>query len=564
MYNYLTKDEDTYNIVLNKNPISIYTEDDLSDLDIKETYYTGFKGNTVSDRLNAVRQSSTIGLPVTTNKNKAKGALLAKGKIKFHNVLKLDIDSATPEAVQEELNKNMDSLIKIDKVLGKEIIKATNDNLQLRDDVLNDDPTKTSEKEDVIARSKSFLVRHELLKLGYDAIKTKEGYTLLRENQFLPTEINKKGFKGGGLTSTLNRRQGLYDGGNPLDNVEDHSFADEELSNQLREYNFNRLNIKDENREEAIRWLKILNGAVVLAESSNTWDATTGILDNTASGGYQMTDPQVITASDRVLNILLRNKNFRSDIKGKKDQQGNLITAATLRAMEYKKLSREEQLLYAPEWLLEASKGNTRALNLTPKRQQILFEGNMFEAKGSDKVVKPLLKGDKAAMDKFYYNFHHTRPDKKVKANWERALKNILFKQGSRQKNNKGGLVSALQRRKGLKDGGKPLDNVKESKYELNKKFLEGIHKYAIENNATGVDEKTGKTISMLTATVGDAPDSHYIVNRWNPNTRKIETDEQILKRIKPLIKNGTIRSYLTSEEAELERAKMREEILDE
>ena len=213
MYSYLTKDEDTYNIVLNKNPISIYTEDDLSNLDITETYYTGFKGNTVSDRLNAVRQSSTIGLSVTTNKNKAKGALLAAGKIKFHNVLKLDIDSATPEAVQEELNKNMDSLIKIDKVLGKEIIKATNDNLQLRDDVLNDDPTKTSEKEDVIARSKSFLVRHELLKLGYDAIKTKEGYTLLRENQFLPTEINKKGFKGNGLVSTLYRRQGLHGGG---------------------------------------------------------------------------------------------------------------------------------------------------------------------------------------------------------------------------------------------------------------------------------------------------------------------------------------------------------------
>ena len=213
MYSYLTKDEDAYNIQFNSNPISIYTEEDLPDLDIKETYYTGFKDNTVSDRLNSVRQSSTIGLPVTTDKKKARGAVRLAGKIKFNNVLELDIDSPTPEAVQAELNKNMDSLVKIDSILGKEIIKAVNDNFQIRDDVLNDDPNLTPEKEAVIARNKSFLVRHELLKLGYDAIKTKEGYTLLRENQFLPTEIIKKGFKGGGLASTLNRRQGYWFGG---------------------------------------------------------------------------------------------------------------------------------------------------------------------------------------------------------------------------------------------------------------------------------------------------------------------------------------------------------------
>ena len=215
MYGYLTKDEDEYNVFIDKRPISIYTEETLPDLDIKETYYTGFKGNTVSDRLNSVRQSSTIGLPVTTDKKKARGVVRVAGKIKFGNVLKLNIDSATPEAVQAELNKNMDSLIKIeDKILGKEIIKAANDNLAIRDDVLNNDPDRTPEKEAVIAKSKSFLVRHQLLKLGYDAIETKEGYTLLRENQFLTTDIMERTKAyGGGLASKLNRRQQYNEGG---------------------------------------------------------------------------------------------------------------------------------------------------------------------------------------------------------------------------------------------------------------------------------------------------------------------------------------------------------------
>ena len=200
-YAYITKDEDAYNIQLNSNPIDIYTEEDLPDLDIKETYYTGFKGNTVSDRLNSVRQSSTIGLPVTTDKKKARGIIKAQGKIKFGNVLKLNIKSATPEVVQAELNKDIDSIIKIeDKVLGKEIIKATNDNLAIRDDIFANDNKQTPKKKRVINKSKGFLVRHQLLKLGYDAIETKEGYTLLRENQFLPMKI-------------LDRRQPVFIGG---------------------------------------------------------------------------------------------------------------------------------------------------------------------------------------------------------------------------------------------------------------------------------------------------------------------------------------------------------------
>ena len=205
-YVYITKDEDAYNVQLNKNPIDVYAEEELPKLEVKDTYYTGFKGNTVSDRLNSVRQSSTIGLPVTKDKTKARGGVKASGKIKFKNVLKLDIDSVTPDSVQAEINKNIDSIIKIeDKVLAKEIVKATNDNLAIRDDIFNNDPNKTPEKKRVVERSKSFLVRQQLLKLSYDALETKEGYTLLRENQFLPTEIMESKNR---LTGRLNYRYG--------------------------------------------------------------------------------------------------------------------------------------------------------------------------------------------------------------------------------------------------------------------------------------------------------------------------------------------------------------------
>ena len=214
IYSYLTKDEDTYNIQENNNPINIYKKEDLPTLKLKESYYTVFKGNTVSDKLNSVRQSSTIGLPVTTNKSKVKGKVKAEGKIKFNNVLKLNINKSTPDAVQQAINANEKNIIKIDKILGKEIIKATNDNLQLREDILNNDPNKTPEKEMLIERNKSFLVRHQLLKLGYDALETNEGYTLLRENQFLPTEIMERTKAyGGGMVSTLNRRQQYNEGG---------------------------------------------------------------------------------------------------------------------------------------------------------------------------------------------------------------------------------------------------------------------------------------------------------------------------------------------------------------
>jgi len=195
VYSFLTKDENEYNSE-DVTPIALHTEDTLPTLDIKDTFYIDLKGFTVADKLDAYRKSDTIGVPVY----KARGRGNVAGKIKFNKLLDLDVANAEIEAVQESITKNKDDIIYTDDFIANEIIKETNYQLTLRDDVLADDPNKTPAKEDLIKRSKSFLVRNEILKLGYDAIKTKEGYTLLRENQFLPTEI-------------IDRRQQVFLGG---------------------------------------------------------------------------------------------------------------------------------------------------------------------------------------------------------------------------------------------------------------------------------------------------------------------------------------------------------------
>ena len=88
----------------------------------------------------------------------------------------------------------------IDKKLGEEIIKSKRNDLDATFDKQSND-TMTPAKLTILQRSRSFYIRDELLKLGYDAIKTKEGYTLLRHHQFLPTEL----VKGRGIRNSTRR-----------------------------------------------------------------------------------------------------------------------------------------------------------------------------------------------------------------------------------------------------------------------------------------------------------------------------------------------------------------------
>jgi len=562
MYSYLTKDEDIYNIQFNSNPIDIYTEEELPDLDIKETYYTGFKGNTVSDRLNSVRQSSTIGLPVTTDKKKARGAVRLAGKIKFNNVLELDIDSATPEAVQAELNKNMDSIVKIDSILGKEIIKAVNDNFQIRDDVLNDDPDRTPEKEAVIARNKSFLVRHELLKLGYDAIKTKEGYTLLRENQFLPTEImerirDKYGI-GGWIRKTKNA---LLEGYSDIEEfIKDESDPIPKNSQMLQAISEDRKYLNQDS-EKIKRNLLIAEKTIRNMESDNDWNAYQSS-GGPGRGAYQF-ETGIEEGARKAITRFLRGINNDWEDENRKKAYENLSYSEE----DLDRISTINPFSGKRE-AIDTGKLFFRFASLPKYLQQDIFFSNISEEPNAilndmdlrnNEEAKNLWinshwKGNKADPNykrKKQRNIERWN-EKYPKEKWENVLRSMFYK---------GGLVSLLQRRQGLQEGGEPIDNIKKSRYELNKEFLRQIHEYAIANKATGTNDQ-GETISMLTSTIGDAPDSHYIVNRWNPYTKQEDNDSDILKRLQPLITARKILPYATPEEAEEDRKRMRDEIL--
>ena len=126
-----------------------------------------------------------------------------------------------------------------------------------------------------------------------------------------------------------------------------------------------------------------------------------------------------------------------------------------------------------------------------------------------------------------------------------------------------GGMASALNRRQQYNEGGESLTlEQKQKRYDLNKKYLEEIHNYSVANKATGLDNE-GKTISMATSSLGTAADKHYIINKWNPYTKKLEDDSFVLKRIESLVKEGKLLPYSTPKEAEEDRAKIRNEILN-
>ena len=621
MYKYITKDEDEY-ATLDSTPIVLYGEEDFPSLDIEKTFYASLPENSRRAQLEAYRNSKTIGLLVS--EEPSVGNIRLAGKIKFKNLLSLNIDEVTPSNIEEQL-----SVIKSGNVLSEQfftdsVIEEIKYQLAVRDDALEADTNVTEDAKELVEQSKSFILRHGLLKLGYDAIKYNNGYVLLRENQFMPTEIlGRERANKGGLMTALNSRRKKYDIGgiskrtspigstrtgmsgmlykvlanrylkgytdkdqiinaalnksnipvlrdieskqgtfrytrgigktgqisasynpeerwtpNPVQafrnptasiqgrwrfseggdlesiekteevtrvgrpiwkakkgdkevfysertvtfpineeetkwvtfpsiNEEGQSISEDELRayvmehgpidpltgeefpvfsdsesavnyarerspslrregyaeggdlesdegddallNQLRENAYNRLKIED--RERAERELKFFNDAVVLAESSNNWNATTGIEGNTASGGYQITDDQAITAANRILNTLARMEG-----KYNKDNKG----------AERKEYMESENV---PRWLRDVSLGNLNVIDVSPRRQQILFEGNMFEAEGSDEVVAPLLRGDRSAMDNFYFDFHHTNPDAEgqgdIRGNWDRALKEI-------------------------------------------------------------------------------------------------------------------------------------------
>ena len=130
-----------------------------------------------------------------------------------------------------------------------------------------------------------------------------------------------------------------------------------------------------------------------MAESSNDFTAQNPDPDSTASGGYQFIDKAAKTAANRTINTLNR-------------MEGDQVI---------------------PAWLESVRDGNLNVRDVSPRRQQILFEGDMFERKGSDTLLPDILRGDTDAMTEYYNKFHHTSPETQpnTKENWERSLEAV-------------------------------------------------------------------------------------------------------------------------------------------
>ncbi len=94
---------------------------------------------------------------------------------------------------------------------------------------------------------------------------------------------------------------------------------------------------------------------------------------STAAGLYQFTEDSVVTAVNRLANTI---------------GEDNL-----------------------PQWAVEARE-HKDARKLSEKEQQILFYADMFQKKGSDNLLKKVLKeGDNEAMLEYYRKLHHTDVD---------------------------------------------------------------------------------------------------------------------------------------------------------
>ena len=174
----------------------------IPSLENTSNYYTGLVGNTKTDMTNAFRHSNNIGLKVDESISDVTNPVKIKGKVLFSNVLDLDVDDITPETVLDTLENYPEDKF-YDNEFATELLKETKYQLRYRDQVLESDQFRSPERNDVIRKSKNFVVRNALIKLGFDALKTDTGYILLREYQFLPTQIMSRTNRTGKLKRRL-------------------------------------------------------------------------------------------------------------------------------------------------------------------------------------------------------------------------------------------------------------------------------------------------------------------------------------------------------------------------
>jgi|TARA_E500000318_G_scaffold78139_1_gene73027 hypothetical protein len=106
------------------------------------------------------------------------------------------------------------------------------------------------------------------------------------------------------------------------------------------------------------------------------------------------------------------------------------------------------------------------------------------------------------------------------------------------------------------------IENIgKNERFSKNKIFLQNFHNEVLNK---GVQGKEGeKVVTMKIVSVGDAPDRHYLLPAFDPQTGEVIVDnDKILDKYRSLIESGEIQSYKNPIEAEKDRVIMYKEII--
>lgn len=91
--------------------------------------------------------------------------------------------------------------------------------------------------------------------------------------------------------------------------------------------------------------------------------------------------------------------------------------------------------------------------------------------------------------------------------------------------------------------------------------FLQNFHNDVLKKGKQGKEGEN--TVTMKIVSVGDAPDKHYLLPAFDPQTGEVLTDNNvILDKYRPLIESGAILSYKNPVEAEKDREIMYKQII--
>ena len=101
----------------------------------------------------------------------------------------------------------------------------------------------------------------------------------------------------------------------------------------------------------------------------------------------------------------------------------------------------------------------------------------------------------------------------------------------------------------------------KNDRFDINKKFLKDFHNNVLAKVQSGKEGE--KTVTMKIASIGLAPDKHYLLPRFDPKTGEVIQEEKtLIEKYMPLIESGQIKSYSSPEEAEKDRKIMYPQII--